>query len=200
MKRVREERISNEEIRRRFYNIPTRSNIITKRTLRYIGKTVRSNDASLQKQFLTAFCHSPKHTGGQQRTHRDHFAEAIKTLIPTHTKDAPLKLWGKTAKDEGEWSSRISTWWCSINEQPQTELTARSSPSQGTDTRNRESGSMRAPSISPMPTNTTGWETRALMTHSLASTPVSAYLVANPLTLYATPSWPWEHERNVLVN
>jgi hypothetical protein len=66
---------------------------------------------SLQKQFLTAFCHSPRNSGGQQRTQRDHFADAIKSIIPELTKYAPLKLWGNNAIDKVEWDGKIKKWW-----------------------------------------------------------------------------------------
>jgi hypothetical protein len=83
--------------------------------LRYIGKTVQNfSTISLQKQILPAFCHSPRHSGGLQCTHLDHFADAIKIIIPELTKDAPLKLWGNKAKDREEWNSRIKKWWQDI--------------------------------------------------------------------------------------
>jgi hypothetical protein len=48
----------------------------------------------LPKKILTAFCHSPRHSSGHQRTHRDHFSDAVQIIIPELTKDAHLKAWG----------------------------------------------------------------------------------------------------------
>jgi hypothetical protein len=92
MKRAREEKINNSEVIKRFHGIPTSNAFATLRTIRYIGKTVQNMKANaLRKQLIAAFCHSPRHYGGQQRTHRDHFAESIRILTPAVSIDTPLK-------------------------------------------------------------------------------------------------------------
>ena len=55
MSEVKEERITNAEVRRRFFNIPTIQNQIAKRQLTFIGKVVRNSDLQLPTKLLTAW-------------------------------------------------------------------------------------------------------------------------------------------------
>jgi hypothetical protein len=58
MKRVREERISNAEIRKRFTSITKITNFVTRHTLRYIGKMIQNeNDFGLEKIYDCAATH-----------------------------------------------------------------------------------------------------------------------------------------------
>jgi hypothetical protein len=102
MQKVREERIINEEIRKRFFNIPLLTDYAKIRTLKYISKTMGGKDeAALQKQCITAYCHSPNCMGGQQ-PHKDLFMGWIQSSIPTTGRDVPLKTWAKHAQDKEE--------------------------------------------------------------------------------------------------
>ena len=112
MKQVKEERITNEEIRKRFHNIHKLEDYITRRSLTYLGKTIRTEgDAKLQKCCITAFCHSPKMAGGQQKNHRDLFVKHIKKVLPNTSNDAPLKEWAKIALDKTQWREHLKKWW-----------------------------------------------------------------------------------------
>jgi hypothetical protein len=110
-RRLREERINNDEVRSRFLKIPDIYEYLTKITLRYIGKTIQNDQKALQKQFLIAFTHSPKKSGGQQQTHRDDVPSSIRTLIPDLQKDAPLKQWATPARDLRTWDNMSTEWW-----------------------------------------------------------------------------------------
>jgi hypothetical protein len=60
MKIVREERISNAEIRKRFMSIPKITDFVTRSTLRYIGKTIQNEDeCAFEKQCITVYFSSP---------------------------------------------------------------------------------------------------------------------------------------------
>ena len=112
MNDVKEKRITNQAIREKFHNIHTIKDFITRRSLNYLGKTVRTDgDNKLHKCFLTAYCHSPRHAGGQQKTHRDCFVDHIKKIIPETSKDAPLKEWADIALNKVSWRGSINNWW-----------------------------------------------------------------------------------------
>jgi hypothetical protein len=65
LKRVREERKSNKEVRNRSMRMTTIADFTTRRTTKYIVKKIRNeNENSLQKQFLTAFSHSKNTSEG----------------------------------------------------------------------------------------------------------------------------------------
>jgi hypothetical protein len=72
--RVRDEKTTNFAVSNKFLNVPTMMNIVKRRTLKYIGKVVREEkEKALHTSFLTAYCHSPRYVGGQQKSHRDLF-------------------------------------------------------------------------------------------------------------------------------
>jgi hypothetical protein len=122
--RVRDEKITNSPVRKKFMNIPKMMNTVKRRVLSYIGKVVREEkEESLHKSFLNAYCHSPRHVGGQQKSHRDLFIECVRTILPDTPTSAPLKTWIKEAKDESKWNALISDWWESLvdDEDQQTE-------------------------------------------------------------------------------
>jgi hypothetical protein len=77
---VRDE-TTNSAARKKFLNIPTMMNIVKRRALKYIGKVVRE-EKELHTSFLTAYCHSPRHVGGHQKSHRDLFIECVRNILP----------------------------------------------------------------------------------------------------------------------
>jgi len=86
MKRVQEEKIMNEEVRRRFGNTPPIEVFITRRTWRYIGKIVRDNQTSIPKKLLGAWIHQPRKAGRPQNSNRNHFITTLHTVIPELSK------------------------------------------------------------------------------------------------------------------
>jgi hypothetical protein len=110
--RVRDEKTTNSAVRKKFINIPKMMNIVKRRVLKYIGKVVtEEKEEALQTYFLTAYCHSPRHVGGQQKSHRDLFIECVRTILPDTPASAPLKTWIQEAKDESKWNALIIYWW-----------------------------------------------------------------------------------------
>ena len=61
---VTDERITNESVRTRFFNIPTIRNQIAQRQLTFIGKVVRNKDDQIPTQLLTAWCDNKRRRGG----------------------------------------------------------------------------------------------------------------------------------------
>jgi hypothetical protein len=60
---VKEERITNQRIRKIFHNIPSAKNSLNTRQLTYVGKIVRGPDHHPPKQMLTAWNQNPRGEG-----------------------------------------------------------------------------------------------------------------------------------------
>jgi len=125
MKRVQEEKISNEDIRRTFLNIPTINTFFTRRTWRYIGKIVRDKQNSFQKKLLGAWIHQPHKPGCPQNSTKMHFLITLKTVLPGISDKGLFKEWHGLAKDENQWDSIITdfieTQWNQMEEEEEAE-------------------------------------------------------------------------------
>jgi hypothetical protein len=78
-----DEKTTNSAVRKKFLNLPTMMNLLNRRVLKYIGRAVREEkEIALHKSFLTAYCHSSRHVGGQQHSHTgDLFIECVRTIL-----------------------------------------------------------------------------------------------------------------------
>jgi hypothetical protein len=119
---VREKHIKNKEVRGLFFNIPNIDASINKRTARYVGKVMRSDDTTLPKKFLVAWINKAQKIG-PQHTCNNHFAKVINEILPPtcalSNNNAPLKDWLPIAKDEANWQHYIDEYFNScrtINE------------------------------------------------------------------------------------
>ena len=80
--RVKEEKITNEEVRRRFNNIPNIETYIIRRTSRYIGKVIRSEKNNIPWKLLGAWIFAPRKIGRPHNLCNNNFLIAISALIP----------------------------------------------------------------------------------------------------------------------
>ena len=103
---VKEERITNAEVRERFLHIPDIDSFIIRRTWRYIGKIYREEN-SLPKKLLGAWIHCPRKIGAPQLSCKKHFATVISTVIPEVTTNANFKEWAPLALQDNKWNSII---------------------------------------------------------------------------------------------
>jgi hypothetical protein len=83
MMQVKEERITNERIRKFFMNIPSAEDTITARQLTYIGKIVRGPNNHPPNQLLTAWTNNPRPQGGVLTTNKKAIVRSLHTLIPS---------------------------------------------------------------------------------------------------------------------
>jgi len=80
--RVKEEKITNEEVRRRFNNIPNIETYIIRRTSRYIGKVIRSEKNNIPWKLLGAWIFAPsRKIGRPQNSCNNNFLIAICALF-----------------------------------------------------------------------------------------------------------------------
>ena len=126
---VIEERISNEKIRKIFFNIPTAENTIVVRQMSYLGKIIRGPTTHPPRQMLTAWNTNLRPRGGVLTTNKKALVRSLHTLIPkemtetittrnkttgeyttkeTLNKDGKMELWIKIAEDEELWNWHIN--------------------------------------------------------------------------------------------
>ena len=77
---VQEERISNADIRKRFYDIPDIRRMIATRTLQFVGKICRREDEFIPKQLLTAWVNSKRPRGRPIATNKESISKALRLL------------------------------------------------------------------------------------------------------------------------
>ena len=85
MMQVKDERISNEKLRKMFYNIPDACTLIAVKQLNFIGKVVRREDLFFSKQLLTAWLNHKRKRGGFLTTNRKSVVTALGLLHPDNT-------------------------------------------------------------------------------------------------------------------
>ena len=65
--KMKEERITNDKVRTVFNNIPPVQDFISKCTLRFLEKIVRTNDRQIQKKMLNAWIPTARKSGAPQK-------------------------------------------------------------------------------------------------------------------------------------
>ena len=93
---AREEKITNEELRHNFFQIPDLDAFIIWCVARYVGKVCRSEDKTLPKIFLGAWIQCPCKAGKPQYSCDNNFLEAaIHACLPelTENKQGLFKKW-----------------------------------------------------------------------------------------------------------
>jgi hypothetical protein len=79
---VIKERITNERIRKIFFNIPTAENTIVIRQMTYLGKIVRGPTNQPPRQMPTAWSANPRPKGGVLTTNKKSLVRSLHTLLP----------------------------------------------------------------------------------------------------------------------
>jgi hypothetical protein len=94
-----------------FLGIPDIDAFINRRTAKYIGKVVRSDNSTLPKKFLVDWNNKARKEGAPQLTCNNSFAKTIYHILPSGTalssRNAPLKEWLPVAKIEKNWQYYI---------------------------------------------------------------------------------------------
>ena len=105
---VVDERITNESVRTRFFDISTIRNQIAQRQLTFIGKVVRNKDDQIPTELLTAWCNNKRRRGGVLQNNKNNLAQNIRLVIPGAAKDGLLTTWVYFALDAAYWEYLIS--------------------------------------------------------------------------------------------
>jgi hypothetical protein len=102
-KQVREERITNEDVRARFCQIPDILTYITVRTWKYIGKTIRNKKQSIPQKMIGAWIHGPKKMGRPQQSCKHHFVQTLTNILPEIEETGIFEQWTRLAQQKEEW-------------------------------------------------------------------------------------------------
>ena len=97
----------NEEVRRRFNNIPNIETYIIRRTSRYIGKVIRSEKNNIPRKLLGAWTFAPRKIGRPQNSCNNNFLVAISALIPEVKKNGKFQSWTPLAGKESFCNRKI---------------------------------------------------------------------------------------------
>ena len=111
------EKITNQSLRKWFFNIPTICNQLTKQQLPFIGKVVRNSEDQIPTKLLTACCDNKRKLGAPLQNNKKNLAQNIHLIVPGAAKDGLLTTWVYLALDDGYWKRLIkqlgthsSTW------------------------------------------------------------------------------------------
>jgi len=82
MRQVKEDRISNDFIRQKFYGLQDIRKQIAARTLKFVGKVVREENYSFPKQLLTAWVDNKRPQRRPQTTNKQSVVKALQLIYP----------------------------------------------------------------------------------------------------------------------
>ena len=104
MGRVKDEEITNSEIRRRFGGIEALSVTWRKRQLLFIGRIVRLDRNSYPPLLLTATVDGNRSRGRPFRTVKDAFVDNLTSVFPRLDRRGKVSVWIDVARNASEWS------------------------------------------------------------------------------------------------
>ena len=112
MTQVKDERITNEQIRKTFYSLPSVPHLIAARQLSFIGKVVRGPFDQPPKMLLTAWCDNKRKPGRPFLHNKDFIVKNLKLLFDKVDDviiddSGTLKDWINEANDELYWEKLI---------------------------------------------------------------------------------------------
>ena len=90
---VIDKKITNESVRKRFFNIPTIRYQLAKRQLTLIGKVVRDSEDQISTQLLTAWCDNKHKPGDPLQNNKKNLSQNIHFIVPGGGKDVLLTTW-----------------------------------------------------------------------------------------------------------
>ena len=106
---VKDERITNEQLKTRFYEFPDMNKIIKARQLKWIGKISTMEYTKVPRQFLASWIQVPRKAGRPQLNIRNTYKKALEKIFPKMKKNAILDDWlPETARPD--WNSRVTKW------------------------------------------------------------------------------------------
>jgi len=112
MSTVREQRLHNDKVRRKFYSIPCVRNMIAARQMDFVGKMIRGPPDRPSRNMITACCDHKRRVGHPQTTGKNFMAENLRLLfqdIPTVQIDrfGSLRNWIHEASNKKYWCQLV---------------------------------------------------------------------------------------------
>jgi hypothetical protein len=103
---VKEEKISNKEVRKKLNNCYTISQIIELRRARWLEKISHMNDNRAPRKLILAWIPNARPTGKPQQTIRHGYATALQDNLNT---SPDLREWIPMAQNHAQWASHVET-------------------------------------------------------------------------------------------
>ena len=97
---VRDEKISNLQVRKKFNNIKTVEMQIAKRRLTFLGKIIRMNNDNISARLLSAVCQGKRPLGRPNTTSRHYMLKEIEKIIPEVDNSGSFSSWAYLAHDK----------------------------------------------------------------------------------------------------
>ena len=104
---VIDEKITNQYLRKRFFNIPTIGNQLAKRQLTFIGKVVRNSEDHIPTKLLTAWCDNKRKPGSPLQNNKNNLSHNIRLIVTGAGKYGLLTTWIYLALNDGYWKHLI---------------------------------------------------------------------------------------------
>ena len=99
MTEVKDQRITNETVRRNCFGILNSEEKIATRQLTFIGKVTRNSDDHLPTKLITAWCNHKRRRGGILHTNKKSIFHNLRLTIPGVRKTGAPKTWAHFAID-----------------------------------------------------------------------------------------------------
>ena len=122
MRQVKEDCISNDFIRQKFYGLQDIRKQIAARTLKFVGKVVREENYSFPKQLLTAWVDNKRPQRRPQTTNKQSVVKALQLIYPENVytvigehvatymdSHGSFEYWIKDALDKKRWAWMIES-------------------------------------------------------------------------------------------
>ena len=87
---VIDEKITNQSVRKRFFDIPTIRYELAKRQLSFIGKVVKKSEDQIPTKILTAWYDNKRKPGAPLKNNNKNLTQNIRLIVPGAAKDGLL--------------------------------------------------------------------------------------------------------------
>ena len=122
MSEVREKRIKNTEIRKKFGNLQVIDYYVKKIAWTYIGKIIRQQQDSLPKKLLGAWLQCPRRQGHPQKSSRSLYVAMLRSVIPDQiSPEGKFNNFFHLANDENIWEQKMEEYTNKLKSQMENE-------------------------------------------------------------------------------
>ena len=100
---VIDEKVTNESVRKLFFNCTNTWYQLAKQKPTFIGKVVNNSEDQIPTQLLTAWCDNKRKTVAPLQNNKKNLSQNISLIVPGVAKDELLTTWVYLALDDGYW-------------------------------------------------------------------------------------------------
>ena len=108
MDEVKDQHVTNDTIRKKYFDIPNIKKQIATQKLAFIGKVACNSDDHLPTKLLTARYNHKRQCEGVLHTNKKSIVRNLRLIIPGVEKTGALKTWAHFAIDDRYWRHLVS--------------------------------------------------------------------------------------------